>query len=233
MTHLPGQKIKERFPNIFKKCMELGIDITIDPIPVVPAAHYQCGGIMTDLDARTTIPGLFAAGEVACTGVHGANRLASNSLLEAVVFSDRAAKALSSSSSGSQISVPVPGKDFPEYTFIDEVDPVVRQLQKEIKEIMWQYVGIVRTRKHIKYAIKRLKLIREEILELFRDRKINAELVQSRNMACAASLVAKSANRRLESRGLHYLAEHPEPDDGNPKKNTLIVWNREEKIIQS
>ncbi len=222
ITHLSKTRIMERFPTIYKKCLSLGIDIANSPIPVIPAAHYQCGGIKTDLDAHTSIPGLFAAGEVACTGVHGANRLASNSLLEAVVFSHKAVQALNAESEAPAMEALRPG-NIPTYVYSESSDPVLRQFRREIQNIMWHYVGIVRTGKHLSYAARRLNLIREEVDEIFNEGRLSTDLVQTRNMAYAACLVTWCAGQRKESRGLHFLKEHPKKDNRRWRKNTRII----------
>lgn len=222
ITHLSKSRIMERFPTIYEKCLNLGINIAQEPIPVIPAAHYQCGGIKTDLDAHTTIPGLFAAGEVACTGVHGANRLASNSLLEAVVFSHKAVQALGTEPASS-VPDSIATENTPGYVYTEASDPVLRHFRREIRDIMWHFAGIIRTGKHLSYATRRLNLIMEEVDEIFKEGKLSADLIQTRNMACTAYLVTRCAAWRKESRGLHFLTEHPEKDNRHWKKNTRII----------
>jgi L-aspartate oxidase len=213
MTHLPKSFLIEHFPNIHATCKEFGIDITVQPIPVVPAAHYMCGGVLTDLMARTSLPRLYAIGETSCTGLHGANRLASNSLLEAVVFGRRAAlQAVQDvrEASGAPPAIPPwnPG---------DALDPeegvVVTHNWDELRRTMWNYVGIVRTEKRLDRARARVKMLRDEIRDYYWKYKLTPDLVELRNLADVGMLVVESARQRKESRGVHYLLDHPKPDD--------------------
>src|SRR5690606_2430094 len=205
--------IKERFPNIYAKCKELGIDITSQPIPVVPAAHYMCGGITSDLHGRTTIPGLWAIGEAAATGLHGANRLASNSLLEGLVFAHRAATKL-----GKQIDSlrDSPWPEVPNWEIGDAIPSdeavVVTHNWAELRETMWNYVGIVRSDARLRRAARRIALLKEEVHEYYWRYLITRDLLELRNIITVAELIVSCAASRRESRGLHYTIDYPNPD---------------------
>lgn len=200
--------LRSRFPNIHEYCASLGIDITKDYIPVVPAAHYQCGGIITDIEGATNLPGLFAVGEVASTGLHGANRLASNSLLEGVVVSHRAAQR-----SVEQLEELKFSRSLPEWEEGEAHDPdemvVVTHNWREIRQLMWDYVGIVRTSKRLERAENRLEILHKEINEYYWNFRLTADLLELRNLCLVASLIVTSAQRRKESRGLHYTRDYP------------------------
>ncbi len=222
ITHRPPAFVRERFPGIYARCLELGIDITAAPIPVVPAAHYLCGGVVVGDSARTTIPGLYAVGEVACTGLHGANRLASNSLLEALVFATAAAADVERRARSAPPALP-PVQPWDDSSTTDSDDEVVvTQNWDEIRRFMWNYVGIVRTDKRLARARRRMNLLLEEIGEYYRNFRITPNLVELRNLALVADLMIRCAMTRTESRGLHYNLDHPGTDDVHWKRDTLI-----------
>ena len=210
MTHLKAPFLRKRFPTIYAKCLQLGIDITKDPIPVVPAAHFFCGGVRSDEHGRTAMPGLYAIGEVAHTGLHGANRLASNSLLEACVFAHRAAEAVKSGYTGRPAAAkPAPwttGNARPS----DEA-VIIKHNWDEIRTLMWNYVGIVRSDKRLARASARVKIISAEIIKYYWDFLLTRDLLELRNIACLADVIIRSARSRRESRGLHYTVDYPQP----------------------
>ena len=207
ISHQNPGFLKEHFPTIYARCLELGIDITREPIPVVPAVHFTCGGIVTDLAGRTDIPGLYAVGETACTGLHGANRLASNSLLECVVVGRACAEHIAGSS---PIGNPaLPAWDESRVTNADE-EVVIAHNWDELRRFMWNYVGIVRTTKRLERAQHRIKLLKEEIDEYYRNFRITPDLLELRNLVEVAHLIVKSALSRHESRGLHYSRDFPD-----------------------
>ncbi len=222
MTHLGKPYLVERFPTIYATCREFGVDLATQPIPVVPAAHYMCGGVMTDSFGRTSVPGLFAVGEVSCTGLHGANRLASNSLLEGLVFGHRAVAACAE-------EIKTLG---PRALDVREWDPghavpsdervVVSQNWDEIRRLMWNFVGIVRTGKRLARAKRRLDMLREEIREYYWDYQVTRDVIELRNIADVAHLIVDCATRRKESRGLHYTLDYPTSDDVHWLTDTVV-----------
>lgn len=208
VTHKPAEETKEHFPMIYEKCLSIGIDITKQYIPVVPAAHYLCGGIIVDMNARTTINHLYAAGECSCTGLHGANRLASNSLLEAIVYADKAAKDALSKIDNIKINENVPLWN-DEGTSLNEEMVLITQSVKEVGQIMSNYVGIVRSNLRLKRAYDRLEILYKETEDLFDRSVVTKEICELRNIIYTGHLVIKMAMERKESRGLHYTIDYP------------------------
>ena len=223
ISHRPAEFVRKRFPNIYQTCFSFGIDITRQPIPVVPAAHYMCGGVLTDTMGRTSIENLYAFGETACTGLHGGNRLASNSLLEAVVFAHQAYLQCE--------------RDWPRVKELPQPDVMlwfagqaerieecilINHNWDQIRRLMWNYVGIVRSEKRLKLVQKRMQPILHEVAQHFRDFLLTPDLIELRNLALIAELIVKSAMIRKESRGLHYIVDYPQRDDVNWRKNTVL-----------
>lgn len=222
ITHKSDDFLQGRFPSIYRRCLELGFDMASDYLPVVPAAHYCCGGVKTDVDGHSTVSNLYAVGEVGCTGLHGANRLASNSLLEAIVVAERAVKH----------SVDNPGhpaeaviEDIPEWSSGNAVDSdeqiVISHNWDEIRRFMWDYVGIVRTTKRLERAKNRIRLIRKEIEKYYWDFIVTADLIELRNLASVAEMIIDSSLARRESRGLHFNADFPLNNE-TPGKDTIL-----------
>ncbi|MEJ7806279.1 MAG: L-aspartate oxidase [Telluria sp.] len=206
ISHQSPEFLKEHFPTIYARCLELGIDITKEPIPVVPAVHFTCGGVVTDLTGSTDVPGLYAVGEVACTGVHGANRLASNSLLECLVVGRACALDIAARP---RTEIPsLPAWDESRVTNADE-EVVIAHNWDELRRFMWNYVGIVRTNKRLERAQHRIALLKEEIDEYYRNFRITHDLLELRNLVDVASLIVNSALSRRESRGLHFSRDYP------------------------
>ena len=222
ISHKPADFIRSHFPNIYAKCLEYGFDMTRQPIPVVPAAHYTCGGVMTDRAARTDLEGLYAIGEVAFTGLHGANRMASNSLLECLVFAAAAADDIRSRLEHAPEPPPLPNWDESRVTDSDE-EVVVSHNWAELRQFMWDYVGIVRTDKRLQRAQHRVDLLLREIGEYYGNFRIGGNLIELRNLAQVADLIIRCALARRESRGLHYTLDYPKANESTPGRDTVLV----------
>ncbi len=222
ISHKPADFIRSHFPNIHAKCLEYGFDMTRQPIPVVPAAHYTCGGVMTDLSARTDLEGLYAIGEVAFTGLHGANRMASNSLLECLVFAAAAADDIHSRLEHAPEPPLLPDWDESRVTDSDE-EVVVSHNWAELRQFMWDYVGIVRTDKRLQRAQHRVELLLREIGEYYGNFRISGNLIELRNLAQVADLIIRCALARRESRGLHYTLDYPKANESTPVRDTVLV----------
>jgi len=222
MSAQPASFLEDRFPNIHAHCMRFGVDMTRDPIPVVPAAHYMCGGVVVDPRGRTSLPGLYAVGEVTCSGLHGANRLASNSLLEGLVYGHRAAQALGDERSEEFNAPDIPDWDVGSAVASDEA-VVVAHNWEELRRSMWNYVGIVRSDKRLRRAARRVALLQEEIREYYWQHLVSRDLLELRNIADVAEMIIGSASSRRESRGLHYTLDHPDRDDEHHGGDTWIT----------
>ena len=208
ISHKPAEFVKTHFPNIYEKLLGLGIDITREPIPVVPAQHYTCGGVLVDLDGRTDAPGLYAAGEVTQSGLHGANRLASNSLLECFVFGDACARHIESNWDSLPPPPQIRSWDESRVTDSDE-EVVIAQCWREIRQFMWNFVGIVRTTKRLERAQHRIDLLRSEVADYYSHFRVTPDLIELRNLVEVAALIIRSALSRHESRGLHFTLDYP------------------------
>ena len=221
ISHKSKDFICEHFPTIYQQCLEYDIDITRQPIPVVPAAHYTCGGVLTDSYARTDIKNLYAVGEVACTGLHGANRMASNSLLECLVFADRASEDIVKKLPAIRSFFNIKDWDESKVSDSDE-EVVVSHNWNELRHFMWDYVGIVRTNKRLSRAMSRVELLKKEIAEYYGNFRVTSDLLELRNLVIVAELIIRCAQQRKESRGLHYTLDYPEMDNSKPAQNTVL-----------
>jgi len=222
ISHKPAKFVREHFPTIYQCCLDFGIDITRQPIPVVPAAHYTCGGVMADPRARTDIAGLYAVGEVAYSGLHGANRMASNSLLECLVFAEQAAADIHTLDAQTAMPLQLPPWDESRVTEPDE-EVVVSHNWEELRRFMWDYVGIVRSNKRLARAKRRVDLLRHEIVEYYSNFRVSNDLLELRNLVEVADLIIRSALCRRESRGLHYTLDFPYSDDRFQKRPTVLI----------
>jgi L-aspartate oxidase len=221
ISHRDADFIKSHFPNIYKRCLEVGIDITQEPIPVVPAAHYTCGGVKVDLNSETDVHGLFAIGEVACTGLHGANRMASNSLLECLVFARAAAEKIRNDWNLYDIPTSAPVWDESRVTDSDE-EVVVSHNWHELRHLMWNYMGIVRTTKRLERAQRRIELLQGEIHDYYANFRVTSNLLELRNLVMVAELMVRCARKRHESRGLHFTLDYPETDPNMDGVDTIL-----------
>ncbi|PXF29164.1 L-aspartate oxidase [Pokkaliibacter plantistimulans] len=220
ISHKPAEFVREHFPTVYERCLEYGIDITREPIPVVPAAHYTCGGVMTDTSGQTDIGRLYAIGETAFTGLHGANRLASNSLLECIVYARACATDILARHPHTAEAPYAPAWDESQVTDSDE-DVIISHNWDELRRFMWDYVGIVRTNKRLQRAKHRIDLLKQEIAEFYSNYKVSRDLIELRNLALVADLIIRSAMQRKESRGLHYTLDYPQ--QAAEAKDTILA----------
>jgi len=221
MRARPREFLEKRFPNICRHCRTIGVDPAAEPIPVVPATHFFCGGVQTDEGGATGLPGLYAIGECAHTGLHGANRLASNSLLEGAVFAERAFRRLSADASLSSVTLPAADPWKPAKSAPGQEAVFIRQDWDEVRRLVWNFVGIVRTDRRLSSAMERIRIIRREVMEVYRGYPVTRDLLELRNVTLLAELLIASAAARKESRGLHYNLDHPQPLEGE-KKDTVL-----------
>jgi L-aspartate oxidase len=230
MSARPPSYLRERFPNIHAECLRFGLDMTREPIPVVPAAHYMCGGVRIDRDGRSSLPGLWAVGETAASGLHGANRLASNSLLEGLVYGRKAAAAVLAERPPAPTIEP-PDWDVGQAAPSDEA-VVVSANWDEVRRAMWNYVGIVRSDKRLKRAARRIALLKEEIREYYWKHLVTLDLLELRNIADLAEVIVRCARFRKESRGLHYTLDYPQVDDVHFHGDTVVSRDREPQLAE-
>ncbi|MEJ2403098.1 MAG: L-aspartate oxidase, partial [Candidatus Thiodiazotropha sp.] len=222
ISHKPAAFIQEHFPTIYQRCLDFGFDMANQPIPVVPAAHYTCGGIMADHQARTDVAGLYAIGECAYTGLHGANRMASNSLLECLVFAELAAQDIHALGEATPEPPAIAPWDESRVTEPDE-EVVVSHNWDELRHFMWDYVGIVRSNKRLVRARRRVDLLQREIVEYYSNFRVSMDLLELRNLVDVADMIIRSAQCRRESRGLHFTIDFPYPDDRVQKSPTILI----------
>jgi L-aspartate oxidase len=225
ISHKPEDFIRKHFPTVYQRCLALGFDMASEPLPVVPAAHYTCGGVRTDLQGRSDLENLYAIGETACTGLHGANRMASNSLLECLVFAASCAADITSRMDTTSLPPELPEWDESQVTDSDE-EVVVTHNWGELRRFMWDYVGIVRTDKRLERARRRVELLQQEIQDYYGNFRVTNDLLELRNLVQVAELIIRSAQMRKESRGLHYTLDYPEPGTGGPPSDTVLVPKR-------
>ena len=220
ISHKGEKFVRKHFPNIFSRCLELGIDITREPMPIVPAAHYTCGGVVIDKNGKTDLPGLYAIGESSFSGLHGANRMASNSLLECMVFAKSAAAHIEKNPRVPPEKYRIPLWDDTQVVSSDE-EITVSHNWRELRALMWDYVGIVRTDKRLQRARRRIKLLQQEIEDHYSNYRISSDFLELRNLACVADLMVRCALQRQESRGLHYTLDYP--NQSEELRNSILT----------